>query len=146
MLLPSLRGGVVGWGTLLQAGRPWVWVPMMWIFSIYLILPAWGRLSLQQKRVPGILRGGRVNGGRRLRLTTLPASMSRVSRKCGNVGVSLPLGPSRPVTGIDFPFFIIFLSGLYKPLVWTTAFYRAGQGGLYGTMWAVVRKVWESLM
>jgi hypothetical protein len=56
LLFPDLtgsqwaRGSVVSWGTMLQAERSWLWVPMRWIFSIYLILPPalWprGRLSL----------------------------------------------------------------------------------------------------
>jgi hypothetical protein len=44
------RGTVVGWASMLQAGRSWVRVPMRWNFLIDLILPgalwSWGRPSL----------------------------------------------------------------------------------------------------
>jgi hypothetical protein len=62
-------GSVVGWGTMLQAGRSRDRVPIRRIFSISLILPAplwpWGGLSLQRKWVPGIFLMGKGRPARR---------------------------------------------------------------------------------
>jgi hypothetical protein len=95
-----------GWGTALQTVRLRVRFPMVSLdFFIDIIIPValwpWGRLSLQQKWVPGIFPGGK--GGRCVGLTTLPPSCA----DCLKIWTPQPSGTLRACQILEWDCFTL---------------------------------------
>jgi hypothetical protein len=67
----------------------------------------WGRT--QPIREMNTVNIPAVKGGRRVRLTSLPPSVKRLSRQCAGLGVSQTYRPARPVNGDGFISFTIYM-------------------------------------
>ena len=112
------RGGAIGWGTALQAGRSRVRFLMISLeFFIDIILPAmlwpWGTLNLQQKWVPAIFPGGK--GGRCIRLTTCHLHVL-IILKSGSLNLLEPSGPVQACNGIALLLLFTSICYYFQPI------------------------------
>jgi hypothetical protein len=109
---------IVGWGTMLQAGRLRVRVPMRWIFfQLTSFKPHYDPgVDLAYDRSEYQVSSWGVKGGQQVRLTTLSPSVSWLCRRCGSPNLSQPYGSSRPVNRDNFTSFFIYNPYRKRPL------------------------------
>jgi hypothetical protein len=114
-LFRGARSSVVGWDTMLQAGKSRVRVKMRTIIFFFNLPNPSCRtrpdteISTRDRKKCFCIE----ERGRRVRVTTSRPSVSRLSTQCGILNISHPYRVPRPVTGIDL-FFLFFLTLKHK--------------------------------